>query len=231
LPLHCPKCGQTFGKGKTAEREVHVQQRACRDAGPVRAAHDEIEGLDASQLVKLHRRQGRGLSETQRWYAIWNILFPAADLPDSPYIDSPEDEMLHIVLRAVKHFYSKHDASPQSLFELNWSAVCSALEYPSSGESSGQPLSEADSAVSFGSATPIYAPPGADPISEFSSDWVPWANFQVPIQPYAARSDGQGDFTFDQDLTFAAKFQWPAARSDGLCDIGSYLEDPGFPVD
>jgi hypothetical protein len=140
--------------------------------------------------------------------------------------------MLHIVLRAVKHFYSKHDASPQSLFELNWSAVCSALENPSAGESSGQPLSEADSAVSFGSATPIYAPPGPDPILDFSSNLGSWASFHVPIGISAARLDGQGDFTFDQDLTFAAKFQWPAARSDGLwlCDIGSSLEDPGFPV-
>ncbi len=128
------------------ELDWHIQQqKTCRDAGPVRKDLDKgYQGLDSRQLAKLSCRSRRGLTEEQRWFEIWDVLFPAVDRPGSPYIDSPEDEILRIARQGLERVCPP-GASSQVLDRLNWSTVSSALENPSPDQPADQVPSEADS--------------------------------------------------------------------------------------
>jgi hypothetical protein len=142
-PIQCPICNQSFDKAN--ERDQHLRQQTCRpEAGPIQGslADNGWEGIDAHQLALLRGRPKRGLTEAERWYAIWNVLFPHTPRPDSPYITSPEDEILHIARRAMKLLYPRGTTSSQLLNRLDWSTVSSALE---NNQSADHPPNETDS--------------------------------------------------------------------------------------
>ncbi len=165
LPIYCPKCGQTFGE--TAEREEHVQERTCQDADlSPESPGSGHQDFDARQLVELHRCSGRGLGEEGRWYAVWDVLFPGANRPDTPYISNPENEILDMARRAMKLVYP-NNTSLQFLDELDWSTVCSALERPSPDASHVQARSNTGSISSPGSPKPpAPSPRPMDPLPE-----------------------------------------------------------------
>ncbi len=143
--IRCPHCSRTFDE--VAELDKHIlQQTACRDAGSSRKI---LQGLSLLQLHQLRRRSPRGLTEKQRWFHIWDTLFPGVGRPDSPYIDSPENEILRIARQSLERVYPP-GASSHVLDYLNWSTVSSALEDPRSNH----PPSEAGSPSSCGFLMP-----------------------------------------------------------------------------
>ena len=150
--IQCPNCSRIFDEVPELDRHVQ-QQTTCRDTGTVRKVPGNgHQGLSPRQLDQLRRRSPRGLTEEERWFHIWDIVFPGVGRPESPYIDSPEDEVLHIARQGLR--VCSPGAPSQVLDRLKWSTVCSALENPSSGQSSDQPPSEASSPSSCGPLTP-----------------------------------------------------------------------------
>lgn len=148
--IRCSNCNRGFGS--VAEADGH--QKTCREARPVRKVRDNgHQGLDSRQLAELRCRPRRGLTEEQRWFDIWDALFPGVDRPDTPYISRPEDEILHIARQALGRVCPPGTPS-QVLGHLNWSTVSSALENPSSDQPSDPPPSEADSPSSYSLPTP-----------------------------------------------------------------------------
>ncbi len=151
--IRCPSCSRIFDE--VAELDRHIQQQeTCRDAAPARKIFDnDHQGLSQRQLNELRSRLPRGLTETQRWFYIWDILFPGVDRPDSPYISSPEDEILRIARRGLERVCPPGTSS-LVLDCLNWSTVSSAFENPSPGPPSDQGPSEVGSPSSCGPSTP-----------------------------------------------------------------------------
>ena len=150
-PIQCPICNQSFNKA--SERDRHLRQQICRPkAGPIRGSLDtDREGIDAHQLALLRGRPRRGLTEAERWYAIWDVLFPSAPQPDSPYITSPEDEILNIARRSMKLVFPHGTTSSQVLDRLDWSTVSSTLE---NNQLEDPPPSKPDSLSSVDFLTP-----------------------------------------------------------------------------
>ncbi|KAI9150380.1 hypothetical protein HJFPF1_10146 [Paramyrothecium foliicola] len=98
LPIHCPTCGQTF---KTREEcDSHIYQRSCAPR-PF-----EKDGMTAAQQRQLHENRRR-MTQTDRWYSFWNILFPDAVRPDSPFVGEPIEEWLKVAWRVWLYLLSK----------------------------------------------------------------------------------------------------------------------------
>lgn len=88
-PVHCPACGLVF-RGRTAEarrqRDAHVQAATCEPS----PSPFDYPGIteDEEQRIREIARNTRTTqySEVQRWYMIWDFLFPGAQRPDSPFL-------------------------------------------------------------------------------------------------------------------------------------------------
>lgn len=88
-PIHCPTCGEVFKK--RSERDEHIRDLGCerRDF-----SHP---GMTLQQQEAL-KRTARNVTQEQRWYAIWDILFPGEPRPASPYVKDPFVEMVEVVM-------------------------------------------------------------------------------------------------------------------------------------
>lgn len=92
--VHCPACGITF-TGRTAvargRRDVHVQAATCEPS----PSPFEYPGIteDEEQRIREIARNTRTTqyTEVQRWYMIWDFLFPGAQRPDSPFLTDVPD--------------------------------------------------------------------------------------------------------------------------------------------
>ena len=147
------------------------QRQTCRTGecgqGRERLSQDQLEQL---------RQQGphrRGLpTEEARWYHIWETIFPFQPRPKSPYVESPENEILRMTIRAIER------VSPLGVFPglqslSDWSKVSSILENDSPDLPLNATPSEADSQSSYGS------------LSSYGSD-SPYASPMTPeplLQP------------------------------------------------
>ncbi|KAG7288357.1 hypothetical protein NEMBOFW57_007888 [Staphylotrichum longicolle] len=112
---------------------------AAANTGPNRKAlrFNIPARLDPRQLAELRSRPRRGQTEIERWFEIWDALFPGVDRPGSPYISTPEDEILHIARQGLERICPPDTSSQvleQVLNRLNWSAVSSAFDNSSSGK-------------------------------------------------------------------------------------------------
>ncbi len=117
-PIHCPVCDREFktraecdshirlqsccsvcGQGFSTREECinHMQARACK-MRDVRSG-----GLTDDEFTKL-RVSRRKLNEVERWFAIWDIVFPDTPRPDSPYVSSVPEEIFKV--SAVRDFPS-----------------------------------------------------------------------------------------------------------------------------
>lgn len=92
--VHCPVCGTTFA-GRTAEarrrRDAHVQAETCEPSpSPL-----DFPGIteDEEQRIREIARNTRTTqyTEVQRWYMIWDFLFPGEQRPDSPFLTDVPD--------------------------------------------------------------------------------------------------------------------------------------------
>ncbi|KAI0471198.1 hypothetical protein F4859DRAFT_110270 [Xylaria cf. heliscus] len=87
-PSHCPRCGIVFQDDITYEqRDTHERQRICEATSHFRL----YSGATSEQLLSMRNAAAhRGSStEEERWYAIWEIMFPRIPRPPSPYVDIP----------------------------------------------------------------------------------------------------------------------------------------------
>ncbi|KAI0185096.1 hypothetical protein EV127DRAFT_485474 [Xylaria flabelliformis] len=84
-PSHCPRCGIVFPNDiNYAQRDTHERQRTCEAINDVR----RCSGATSDQLASMNNAATHKYSSTEdRWYAIWDIMFPQATRPPSPYID------------------------------------------------------------------------------------------------------------------------------------------------
>ncbi|KAK8073184.1 hypothetical protein PG994_004083 [Apiospora phragmitis] len=83
-PIHCPVCGRTF----TSEPDstAHINQQSCIEV----VCH--IPGVTRDQWADIcdrahaapHTVNG---GDVERWFAIWDILFPGEPRPPTPYVD------------------------------------------------------------------------------------------------------------------------------------------------
>ncbi|KAG9687106.1 hypothetical protein KCU95_g8905, partial [Aureobasidium melanogenum] len=81
IPIHCPKCYSIF-RNNTEARDKHVREGTCQNAPERR-----LEGIDESTMRKLKRRvTSRSVPES--WYSMYELLFPGARRPESPFMDA-----------------------------------------------------------------------------------------------------------------------------------------------
>jgi hypothetical protein len=82
-PIRCPICAEEFVS--RSDWNVHIVQRACVEAPAI-----DVGGVTEDQFTLLRDRKGRpewrSLSERDRWYVIYDILFPNTPRPASPYV-------------------------------------------------------------------------------------------------------------------------------------------------
>ncbi|KAK0614651.1 hypothetical protein B0T14DRAFT_528850 [Immersiella caudata] len=78
--IRCPRCQEDFCD--TDSRDLHIRAGGCE------LQPDIIdERLNESQIRKLGARGSSKQTQYDRWYVVWDILFPGIPKPDSPFID------------------------------------------------------------------------------------------------------------------------------------------------
>lgn len=87
-PIHCPICGAIFESRTVAD--AHIRGSQCEHASFVH------EGIPEDRMRACERVSRQG-SEQDRWYGLWDILFPDHPHPPSPYVMIHElEEMLNL---------------------------------------------------------------------------------------------------------------------------------------
>ncbi|KAK6953156.1 hypothetical protein Daesc_005456 [Daldinia eschscholtzii] len=79
---HCPRCFVTFDR--ELERDDHIRHGDCQAE-----EFQAFEGVTTEQVDQLGRAANfsRSMSIAERWYTIWDIIFPGLPRPASPYYD------------------------------------------------------------------------------------------------------------------------------------------------
>lgn len=75
-PMFCPICKDEFPSGR--DRDVHIRLRICRAN-----SSNPPEGVTDYEDEQLNREEKQGLSEDERWFQIWDIIFPGMERPPS----------------------------------------------------------------------------------------------------------------------------------------------------
>ncbi len=120
-PIHCPICGEMFDRRNDCDD--HIRLQSCER----RIFHHK--GLTEDQLNHL-REPRRGLNEADRWYRLWNIIFPNILPPDSPYVGTEYEEMIGVIRRAWAAVRQNHPgAHPLAAFLVNHQARHGAQPY------------------------------------------------------------------------------------------------------
>jgi len=81
IPIHCARCLETFET--EAARDNHYRG-SCEVVPP-----KVWEGINEHQKKQLERRVSSKNTKEKNWYIIYEILFPGAEPPKSPYLDPP----------------------------------------------------------------------------------------------------------------------------------------------
>lgn len=87
VDVYCPVCMEQFNDVST--RDQHTRLAACE----LRDINRRPDGITSQQRDWLSRRMCPDTSEEQRWFAVWDYLFPGASRPPSPFnnFDLSED--------------------------------------------------------------------------------------------------------------------------------------------
>ncbi|KAK8037843.1 hypothetical protein PG991_001189 [Apiospora marii] len=82
-PIHCPICGETFKDDNL--RNVHINQESCKPA------YYTLPGLSRDVGDRIIQARSRApphtASDHDRWYMMWDILFPHDARPAEPYLE------------------------------------------------------------------------------------------------------------------------------------------------
>ncbi|KAI1321876.1 hypothetical protein F5Y16DRAFT_388364 [Xylariaceae sp. FL0255] len=84
--LYCPRCFQTFKV--IGERDQHVRSGTCTSK--------EVQKFDISDDQKKALKECgiRGTKKQDQWMELWNVVFPKADRPRSPFVDNGQEELM-----------------------------------------------------------------------------------------------------------------------------------------
>ncbi|KAL0932111.1 uncharacterized protein CTRU02_213064 [Colletotrichum truncatum] len=88
-PIHCTICHEAFGTH--AEMNAHIVAMSCSRAMGPSPYCDAISNDQRDQLKTL---QSAGESEVEKWYKIWDILFPGVQRPPSPYMTGDSSQQM-----------------------------------------------------------------------------------------------------------------------------------------
>ncbi|KAI1215034.1 uncharacterized protein F4807DRAFT_18476 [Annulohypoxylon truncatum] len=80
VPIHCPVCGENFDNNDL--KDVHVDARVCQQH-EFPHSWATIEQLDSMDRAANELNPS---SDRERWFTIWDIMFPDTQQPASPYI-------------------------------------------------------------------------------------------------------------------------------------------------
>jgi hypothetical protein len=92
----CPICGEIFPT--TAGRDQHIRARSCT----VRTVPD-IEGISIEQMKLLARRLNAELSQEERWFAVWDVVFPDVPRPPQARLSTP----LEYDVRRLRDYWAR----------------------------------------------------------------------------------------------------------------------------
>ncbi|KAH7140136.1 hypothetical protein B0J13DRAFT_557250 [Dactylonectria estremocensis] len=89
----CPTCYETFSSPSI--RDDHIRLRRCQAPSTTRASNSL--GVSPEAIIRLKDRTSRNVSLIDRWYGIWDIIFPDVPKPPSPYLGSVLEETLGMI--------------------------------------------------------------------------------------------------------------------------------------
>lgn len=203
LPLfYCPKCWQK--QTNKAARDSHV--RNCSSPNlprPERLYDDKLEQL--KDMLKSRR----GSTEEDKWFAMWDMIFPDRPRPHSPYVEQGMAEPAGVLRRNNEPALHAEmprllgglgaQPSPQDMREFVASVLSIAFQVPSR-EPQHVDLSLMDQASLTRSSRGLqsgYAPPNIPAVSltpsqsqslagdQFQYDNQPWYGDSTRINPRA----------------------------------------------
>lgn len=80
-PHYCLLCQAIFPDGTSLRG--HMEERNCISQDPAM-----LVGVSHQQYQQLHKKSDSSASEENKWYKIWDILFPQHAKPTSVYVDT-----------------------------------------------------------------------------------------------------------------------------------------------
>lgn len=87
-PLYCHRCGATYDRQE--DLSEHMRSTTPCDV----RSFSVPEGLTVEQRQRLSERLSSKLSDEERWYAVFEIVFPGHPHPATPYVDPDMSEDL-----------------------------------------------------------------------------------------------------------------------------------------
>ncbi|KAI8956478.1 hypothetical protein F5Y11DRAFT_342899 [Daldinia sp. FL1419] len=88
--IYCDVCLQVFSKEE--ERKRHTRENSC-----TRKTKLELDGLSEEQRKKLNQSANRGKNDVERWFYMWDAIFPGERRPLSPYLGNGRQELLPLL--------------------------------------------------------------------------------------------------------------------------------------
>ncbi|KAI5460435.1 hypothetical protein BGZ63DRAFT_404903 [Mariannaea sp. PMI_226] len=80
--FYCPGCLVIFPEEEVYLSHVRNEIGTCKWDPSVK-----LDGITHKQRRELSRKSKPGLSDVEKWFAIWDIVFPNDPRPSSPYVD------------------------------------------------------------------------------------------------------------------------------------------------
>ena len=115
IPKYCPSCYGIFSSEKA--RDDHIRGRNCQNLAPV-----DFDCVSEEQRKLLEQRVSKSKGTVENWYTIYEILFPGAPRPNSPYIEVVLSEQL----RELQDFTASE--GPQIVNELIQARIPAPLQ-------------------------------------------------------------------------------------------------------
>lgn len=94
---YCPRCGREFpGEDPASEFNKHLSQEYVCEIRAFSLDGKMTSEIRSKVLDAKRRKDAKGqkLSDEERWFRVYGILFPDATPPKSPYAESPGVEIL-----------------------------------------------------------------------------------------------------------------------------------------
>ncbi|KAI0119589.1 hypothetical protein F4814DRAFT_412547 [Daldinia grandis] len=88
--IYCSACFRVFSR--ETERDRHTQKKTC-----IPRDEPEFDGLSEQQRKELNQSANRGKDDTERWYCMWDMIFPGERRPLLPYLGVGRQELLPLL--------------------------------------------------------------------------------------------------------------------------------------
>lgn len=79
-PIHCLRCFATFQSNDELVSHARINP-------PCETRQGRLDGISGDQQQLLSKRATQGKSIVEQWYDMWDIIFPGAQRPATPYVD------------------------------------------------------------------------------------------------------------------------------------------------